>query len=80
LKITVLEDATPCSPLKANQISGRIYRLYLQVRISRARYQSGSRWQTEIIVGNFGFYRKQDVNGRVDLSSHWLAEEQNETV
>jgi hypothetical protein len=28
----------------------------------------------------FGLYRKQEGNGRVDFSYHWLAVEQNETV
>jgi hypothetical protein len=39
LKSTVLWDVTSCSPLKVNRRFGRIYRLHLQGRISRARTQ-----------------------------------------
>jgi hypothetical protein len=69
-----LEDITPCSLLKVNQVFGRIYRLHHQGRISRARYQSASRRQEKIVIGNFGLHRKQEGNGRMELSSHWLAE------
>jgi hypothetical protein len=32
------------------------------------------------LAGNFRLYRKQKENGKVDLSSHWLAMEQNEKL
>jgi hypothetical protein len=37
----------PCSPLKVNRRFGGTYRLYLQGRINRARYQRESRLQAE---------------------------------
>jgi hypothetical protein len=44
---TVFWDVTPCSPLKVNRRFGGTYRLLLQGRISRARYQLESRRQAE---------------------------------
>jgi hypothetical protein len=32
------------------------------------------------LARNFGLYRKQEGNGRVDLISHWLVMGQNETA
>jgi hypothetical protein len=42
-KSTVLRHTTQCSPLKGNQGFGGTYRLHLQGRISRARYQHKSK-------------------------------------
>jgi hypothetical protein len=39
MKTSVFWDITPCSPLKVNGRFGGTYRLHLQGRISRARYQ-----------------------------------------
>jgi hypothetical protein len=36
-------DITPCSPLKVNRRFGETYRLHLQGKINRARYQRESR-------------------------------------
>jgi hypothetical protein len=47
-KSTVFWDITVCSPLKVNWSFRGTYRLHLQVRISRARYQRESRWQAEL--------------------------------
>jgi hypothetical protein len=44
---TVLWDITPCSPLKVNRRFGGAYRLHLQGRISRARYQRESIWHSD---------------------------------
>jgi hypothetical protein len=32
------------------------------------------------LTGKFRLYRKQEENGRVDLSAHWIAITQNETA
>jgi hypothetical protein len=42
LKSTIFCDITPCSPLKVNGRFGGMYRIHLQGRINRARYQSES--------------------------------------
>jgi hypothetical protein len=47
MKSTNFWDISPCSPLKVNRRFGRTYRLHLQGRISRARYQRDNRWQAE---------------------------------
>jgi hypothetical protein len=47
MKSTVFWDITSCSPLKVNRRFGGTYRLDLQGRISRARYQRESRRQAE---------------------------------
>jgi hypothetical protein len=47
MKSGIFWDIKPCSPLKENLRFGATYRLHLQGRISRARYQRESRWQTE---------------------------------
>jgi hypothetical protein len=43
MKSTHFWDITPCSPLKVNRRFRGTYRLHIQGRISRARYQSESR-------------------------------------
>jgi hypothetical protein len=45
MQSTIFCDTAPCSPLKVNRGFGGTYRLHLQGRISRARYQRESRWQ-----------------------------------
>jgi hypothetical protein len=42
MKSTVFWDITPCSPLKVNRRFGGTFRLNLQGRISRAKYQRKS--------------------------------------
>jgi hypothetical protein len=44
MKSATFCNITPCSPLKVNRRFVIIYRLHLQCRISRARYQGESRW------------------------------------
>jgi hypothetical protein len=39
MKSTAFWDITTCIPLKVNRLFGRIYRLHLQDRIIRTRYQ-----------------------------------------
>jgi hypothetical protein len=46
MKNTVFWDITLCSPLKVNWCCRTTYRLYLQGRISSARYQCESKWLT----------------------------------
>jgi hypothetical protein len=48
MKSPVFWDIMRYSPLKVNRRLGEIYRLHLQGRISRARYQPESRFQSEI--------------------------------
>jgi hypothetical protein len=50
----VFWDIIPRSLLKVNRRFGGAYRLHLQGRIRRARYQHESKWQTEWLAGNFG--------------------------
>jgi hypothetical protein len=39
IKCTIFLGITPCVPLKANRLFGEIFRLHLQNRINRTRYQ-----------------------------------------
>jgi hypothetical protein len=48
MKSNVMWDITPYSLLKVNRRFGGTYRLHLQGRISRARYQREIRWQAEL--------------------------------
>jgi hypothetical protein len=51
MKSIIFLDIMPCSPLRVNWRFGGTYRLHLQGRrISRARTQRGSRWQTELCI------------------------------
>jgi hypothetical protein len=48
-KSSIFWDITPCSPLKVKRRFGGTYRIHLQGRrISRARNQNESKWQTEL--------------------------------
>jgi hypothetical protein len=44
-KSFIFRYITSCSLLKVNRHLGGSYRLHLQGRINRAKYQSASRWQ-----------------------------------
>jgi hypothetical protein len=44
---------TQCNPLKVNRRFGRTYRLHLQCRIIRARYQCESRWQFDTPLATY---------------------------
>jgi hypothetical protein len=72
---SVFRDTTLFNPLKVNRRFGGTCRLYLQgSRISRARNQHESRWQTvQLACRNFGLCRKQEGNGRQQVSTHWLS-------
>jgi hypothetical protein len=49
MKISIIWDITPCSPLKVNRRFGGTCRLHLQGRrICRARDQREGRWQAEL--------------------------------
>jgi hypothetical protein len=51
--VVIFWDITPCSPLKVNRRFGGIYRPHHHGRrISRARYQRGSRWRVNIFIQN----------------------------
>jgi hypothetical protein len=75
LKSTVFWDIMLCSRSKVNQRFVGTYCLHLQGwRISWAKYQHEIRWKAEQLARcNFEFYWRQEGNGRVELSSHWLA-------
>jgi hypothetical protein len=50
MKITISWDIMLCSPMKVNRRFGGTYRLHLESRkISRARYQSESRWKAAML-------------------------------
>jgi hypothetical protein len=53
---TVFRDITPCCPLKVSQHFRGTHRLYLQRRISRARYQRESRWQAAHILKWYTYF------------------------
>jgi hypothetical protein len=54
---TIFWDITRWSPLEVIQHVGGTYRLHLQGRISRARYQRENRWQTAHENGSDMFLR-----------------------
>jgi hypothetical protein len=52
MKSPVFWNVTPCNPMKFNRRFGETYRLYLHGRkISRAKNQSESMWQAELVLG-----------------------------
>jgi hypothetical protein len=62
-----------CSLLKVNQCFGRTHCRHLQDRIRWAKYQWESRCKhSNQLAGNFGLHRKQEGNGSVVPSYHWL--------
>jgi hypothetical protein len=71
MKNTIFWDILSCSPLKVNRRFGGTHRILFQGRrISQARFQLENRWETQQSASrNFGLYRKQEGNGRVDFSS-----------
>jgi hypothetical protein len=81
IKSTIFWDRTQCIPLKVNRCFWGKYRPHLQGRISRVDSSvKASGNSNNRLGGNFGLYSKQGGNGRMDLNSHWLAVEQNETA
>jgi hypothetical protein len=53
---SLLWDIAPCGPLKINRRFRGTYRLYLQDRrISRTRYQHGSRWRSSLLKRRLTF-------------------------
>jgi hypothetical protein len=50
-----MKKLTPCSPLKVNRRFGVTYRLHLQGRISRERYQHEIRWEAGLSPASAGY-------------------------
>jgi hypothetical protein len=75
MKSTVFWDITQSSPLKVSRRFGGTYRLYLQVRISRARYQrESSDKHSNRLAGDFGLCKNREGNGMwtsVPTGSPW---------
>jgi hypothetical protein len=75
MKSSIFWDIMSCSTLKVNRHFGGTCHLHLQgQRISQAKKQCESRWQAKKpACRNFELYRKQEGNGRQQVSSCWLA-------
>jgi hypothetical protein len=81
IKTTVFRNVTPCIPLKSVDISEDQIASIFRVEYAEqdTSVKAGGKPSNQL-GGNFGFHRKQEENGRVGLSSHWLVVGQNEAA